>query len=77
MDKRINISFLKEEICKEVISYIVKDEKMEYDVALDRLYSSETFKKLDDDETGLYLEGSAYIYFLLKKEQELGHFPHV
>ncbi len=77
MDKQINITFLKEEICKEIVSYIIQDENLDYDIAIDKFYSSETFKKLSDNETGLYLESSAYIYSLFKQELILGKFPHI
>jgi len=33
-------------------------------------YLSNTFKKLEDVETGLYLDGSAYVYEMLKKERK-------
>lgn len=32
------------------------------------LYKSKVYELIQDDETGLYLEGSAYIYDLLKNE---------
>ena len=31
-------------------------------------YMSDTFEKLSDVETGLYLEGAAYVYEMLKRE---------
>ena len=36
--------------------------------ALEKFYMSETFEKLSDVETGLYLDGSTYVYELLKRE---------
>lgn len=63
-----NQSFLIESTIEEIIGYIVIDEQIEYDVALDRFYTSKTFELLSDVSTGLYLEGSAYIYELYKKE---------
>ena len=38
--------------------------------ALDQTYLSDSFKKLADPETGLYLEGSAYVYELIKRERK-------
>lgn len=40
--------------------------------ALDELYSSETFAKLNDPECGLYYEGAVYIFQFLKSEIETG-----
>lgn len=37
--------------------------------AMEQFYLSWTFEKLNDIETGLYLEGSGYIYEMLKREQ--------
>lgn len=40
--------------------------------ALDELYSSETFAKLNDPECGLYYQGAVYIFQFLKSEIETG-----
>ena len=57
---------------QEVIRYLVEDNGVTMDQAMDQFYMSETFEKLSDIETGLYLEGSAYIYEMLKRELEVG-----
>lgn len=36
-------------------------------------YNSETYEKLLDEDTGLYLEGAPYVYEILKDEMEQGH----
>lgn len=53
---------------QELASYLIEDCGMTIGEALDRVYSSQTFEKLSRPETGLYLEGAAYVYELLKKE---------
>lgn len=53
---------------QEVIRYLVEDNGVTMEQAMDQFYMSETFEKLSDIETGLYLEGSAYIYEMLKRE---------
>ena len=35
-----------------------------------QFYMSEVFEKLCDIETGLYLDGSTYIYEILKREMK-------
>ena len=40
--------------------------------ALDELYSSTTFAKLNDPECGLYYQGAVYIFQFLKSEIETG-----
>lgn len=44
-----------------------------YDEAMNKFYNSEVFEKLQDKETGLYLESSEYIYDLFKDEMNFGH----
>lgn len=53
---------------QDVIRYLVEDKGVVMEQAMDQFYMSETFEKLSDIETGLYLEGSAYIYEMLKRE---------
>lgn len=38
--------------------------------AMEQVYMSDVFEKLNDTETGLYLDGSAYVYEMLKKEMQ-------
>ena len=66
MDK---IKFLIEQNIQDIIAFIVEDEKIDYDKAIDKFYSSETFEKLSDSSTGLYRESAAYVYELYKNEQ--------
>lgn len=42
------------------------------DMAMQLFYNSETFDKLQDIETGLYLESAAYIYGLFQDERNFG-----
>ncbi len=53
---------------QEVIEYLMEDGNIEMDQAMEKFYLSSTFEKLSDVETGLYLEGSTYIYEMLKRE---------
>lgn len=67
-----NVKFLTELVMQEVVGYIVADESVEYDEAIDRFYTSVTFQKLSDADTGLYRESSAYLYELYKTERATG-----
>jgi len=53
---------------QEVIQYIMEDKGSSMEAAMEEFYMSKIFEKLNDIETGLYLEGSAYIYEMLKCE---------
>ena len=52
---------------QETIWYLIEDNAMTMEQAMEQFYTSETFEQLNDIETGLYLEGSAYIYEMLKR----------
>lgn len=53
---------------QEVVRYLIEDNGISMEQAMERFYMSEVFEKLNDIETGLYLDGSAYIYEMLKRE---------
>ncbi len=53
---------------QEVIGYLIEDNGITMEQALEKFYMSETFEKLSYVETGLYLDGSSYVYELLKRE---------
>lgn len=55
---------------QEVVRYLIEDEGLIMEAALEKFYLSDTFDKLNDVETGLYLEGSSYIYEMLKREMK-------
>ena len=58
---------------QDIIEYIVTDIQIEYGMDMQIFYNSQTFDKLTDIETGLYLESSAYIYGLFQDERNFGH----
>lgn len=75
MDINQDVKFLIDIRTQDVLGYIVNDEKIEYDKAIDKFYNSKTFSKLTDIETGLYLESSAFVYSLYKAEMQTGNIP--
>jgi hypothetical protein len=66
------IKALAEGIISDMVGYVVEDRKLTVEQAMDIVYSSAVFDKLSDSETGLYKEGSAYVYALLKDEIDNG-----
>lgn len=54
---------------QDLIAFLMEDEGLTMEDAMDRVYSSRIFEKLADPATGLYLQGSAYVYEWLKAEQ--------
>ncbi len=63
---------LMEYITQDVIAYLMEDQPLDMAEAMRQFYTSETYEKLLDEETGLYLESSAYIYDLFKDECQSG-----
>ena len=74
MNKRIQ--YLVEGITKDVIAYLMEDEGYTLPQALNVFHNSETFVKLSNDETGLYIESSAYVYEILKAELKFGRISY-
>ena len=62
-----------EYVIRDVVDMLATDLKIEYDEAMNKFYNSEVFAKLQDKETGLYLESSAYVYDLFRDELNFGH----
>ncbi len=64
--------YLKEGIIKDLIKFLSLELSVSYDKAMSIVYKSDTFGKVMDDETGLYLAGSYYVYDILSTELNLG-----
>ena len=67
-----NASYLFEGISADVVRYLVEREGMELTDAISTFHNSETFSKLEDFSTGLYIESPAYVYDLLLSELRNG-----
>lgn len=61
-----------EYMVEELIEILCEEQHIEYDVAMNMLYHSNLFEKIQDHETGLYRESPAYVYELLKDEFKTG-----
>lgn len=70
MNKRMQ--YLVEGITKDIIVYLMEDGGYDLPTALKEFYNSETFAKLSDEATRLYIESSAYVYEILKEELKYG-----
>jgi len=67
-----NQEFLTEYILRDLTLYLMEDENLDMPSAMAFIYNSEVYIKLMDQETGLYIESSAYVYELLKEEYRMG-----
>jgi hypothetical protein len=60
-------------VTADIVFYITKDMVLSPEDAMRQFYNSEVFEKLQDPETGLYRESSAYVYDLYQIELAHGH----
>ena len=61
-----------EYIIQDIFDMFSSDQDIEYDEAMNKFYNSKVFEKLQDKETGLYMESSEYVYDLFKDEINFG-----
>ncbi len=65
--------YLIEGIAKDITIYIMQDdETIDLPTALNMFHNSATFEKLMLEESGLYIESSAYVYELYLSEIRRG-----
>ena len=57
---------------KDMAMWLMEDFQYSLEEALDCVYNSELFEKLQDIETGLYYQSSGYNYELLQEEMKYG-----
>ncbi len=70
MNKRQQIEFqyLIEQLVHDMTLMLMRDFGYNIQDALNAIYQSNTFSKLEDPNTGLYYQGSVYVYSFLKEE---------
>ncbi|HJC67898.1 MAG: hypothetical protein KHX49_01390 [Lachnospiraceae bacterium] len=61
-----------EYMIQDIVDMFATDQNIEYDEAMNKFYNSKVFEKLQDIETGLYLESPEYVYDLFKDEMNFG-----
>lgn len=64
--------YQKEGAARDLIGYLMEDYGWPLGKAIDVLYNSDTYTKICNPETGLYYQGSKYLYSFLKSEIETG-----
>lgn len=62
------IQLLKDELATELAGFLVDDFQLPPQEAIDMLYTSETFERLQDNATGLYYQSAGYVYSFLQNE---------
>lgn len=62
------LNYLVECITQDLIQYLIEDNNITIEEAMDIVYNSKTFEQLNNLETHLYYESSIYVYEYLKEE---------
>lgn len=65
-------TFMIEEISKEIVLLLMEEHGMDMSEALRTLYTSDTYSRLINLDTGLYTQSTAYAYEYLEKELVTG-----
>lgn len=64
--------YLKEELTIDLVELLMKDFNLDYKEAMGVLYDSDLYAKLCDPATGLYFQGTLYVYSFLQSELKKG-----
>ena len=60
--------FLIECLCEDLVPMLMEEYGLTDMEAINRLYQSNTFAKIEDPQTGLYYQGAVYVFEYLKEE---------
>jgi len=69
-----NFEFLVEYITAKVVEWLINEKDMGLEEALLLFHNSETFEKLCQRKTNMYIESPAYVYEILQEELKRGTF---
>ena len=62
------IQLMKDDLSTELAEYLVTEYHYSPQEAIDVLYTSETFERLQEDATGLYYQSPGYVFSFLQNE---------
>ncbi len=68
-----DIDYMNECMVRDVAMMLQEEKNLSLSEALDTIYMSATFAKLQNPETGLYFQSPVYIYDLLQAEMRDGN----
>lgn len=70
--KNQDVQFQIECLTVELAQLLMAEYGWDMNRALDELYNSETYRKLEDERSGLYYQSALYVFQYLKNEMETG-----
>lgn len=66
--KQIEFQYLLEQLVHDMAIMLMSDYGYNMQEAINAIYQSKTFSKIEDPCTGLYYQSSVYVYNFLKEE---------
>lgn len=70
MQEEQDIQFQIECLTNELVAMLMEERGMTMEQAMDTVYSSHTFEKVERASTGLFYQGSVYVMDMLREELE-------
>ncbi len=74
MTAQKRFEFLKLNLTEELVAILVEEKGCSISAAFDLVYKSQTYAKLSDPNTKLYIQSVGYVYSLLENEMEENSF---
>ena len=71
------IKMMQEDMYAELIQILMEKYSYTLEKAMDTLYNSETFARLQNADTGLYYQSPGYVYSFLNSELSLCEAPSI
>lgn len=68
MTSQKRFEFLKLKLTEELVAILVEEKGFTINKAFDILYKSQTYAKLSDPNTKLYIQSAGYVYSVLDDE---------
>jgi len=65
-----DVQFMRESVTVEVLKLIMHDLNLPMDAAMELLYNSNTYKRLDNERTKLYTQSAVYVYDMFQDEMK-------
>ncbi len=63
-----DVQFMKECVISGVVKLIMEDKGLSIEEAMQLFYTSDTFARLDNEQTKLYTQSPVYVYDMLTAE---------
>lgn len=70
-----DVQFMRECVISEVVKLLMEEKGLDMETAIMLFYSSETAKKLDNEQTKLYTQSPLYLFDILMSEINVETLP--